>query len=183
MLNPSDAVVALIDIQERHYPHVLDGEGTLARVCAFLRAARALDVPLLWTEQAPRAFGPTLPAVAALLEGVLAIPKKAFGAFGEPAFARAVEATGRRSLYLVGVETHVCISQTALAGLERGLEVVVLADCVTGRHARDHEVALARLARAGATITTWEAAVYEWMGTAEHPRFKAVLEIVKAAAP
>jgi len=80
---------------------------------------------------------------------------------------------------LVGTETAICILQTGLGALERGLGVVVVADCVGGRHALDHDLALKRLARAGAVLTTWESLAYEWLRQARHPGFKDVLEIVK----
>ena len=179
LLDPREALVAMVDIQANHYPTVVRGDETLERMVRFVRAARVLEVPVVWTEHYPRAFGPTLTPMAAALEGLEPIPKTDFGCFGEPLFVEAVEATGRTCLVLVGSETHICIGQTALMALERGMEVVVLADCVTARSALDHDVALGRLGRAGATITTWEALVYEWMKRAGHPRFKQVLPIVK----
>ncbi len=174
-----DAVVAMIDVQENHYPTVSRGEETLDRMVRFLRAARVLEVPVVWTEHYPRAFGPTLPPVAAALEGGQPIAKTSFGCFGEPGFAEAVARVGRSTLVLVGTETHICIQQTGLMALERGMAVVAVADCLTSRGSLDHDVALGRLRSAGATVTTWEALVYEWMRAAGHPRFKQVLPIVK----
>ncbi len=179
LFDPGDAMVAMVDIQANHYPTVARGEETLERMVRFVRASRVLDVPVIWTEHYPRAFGPTLPPMADALAGLEAIPKTDFGCFGEARFAEAVEASERSCLVLVGSETHICIAQTALMALDRNMDVVVLADCVTARGELDHDVALQRLARAGATITTWEALVYEWMKRAGHPRFKQVLPIVK----
>jgi nicotinamidase-related amidase len=179
LLNPGDAVVAMVDIQANHYPTVIRGDETLDRMVRLVRASRTLEVPVVWTEHYPRAFGATLPPLAAALEGLEPIPKTSFGCFGEPRFEAAVAATGRRSLVLVGSETHICIAQTALMALERGMDVVVLADCVTARGELDHDIALRRLERAGAVITTWEALVYEWMRKAGHPAFKQILSIVK----
>jgi len=179
LLDPADALVAMIDVQENHYPTVLHGPITLVRLVRFLRSARLLDVPVVWTEHYPRAFGPTLAPVADALEGCSPIDKVSFGCFGEPRFAEAVERAGRATLYLVGTETHICIEQTALTALSRGLEVVLLVDCLTARTRLDHEVALERLAAAGARLTTWEAIVYEWMRTSRHPAFKQVLPVVK----
>ena len=179
LLDPSEAVVALVDIQQNHFHTTFDAEGTLDRMVRFLGSARLLDVPVAWTEHHPRAFGPTLPPLAQALSGLAPIPKICFGCFGEPAFAAAVEGTGRGVLYLVGSETHICIGQTALGALARGMGVVVVADCVNARHRSDHDVALGRLQAAGAVVATWEAVVYEWMRDARHPRFRQVLALVK----
>lgn len=179
LLNAHDALLAMIDLQENHYPSVVDGEATLDRLARFVTAARLLDVPVVWTEHYPKAFGPTLDALARPLKGLAPLAKTSFGCFGDPAFAEQVEEWGRRTLVLVGTETHICVQQTALMALDRGMGAVVVTDCVTARNERDHEVALGRMERAGAVLTTWEALVYEWMRGAGHPVFKRVLPLVK----
>ncbi len=179
LLESNDALVGLIDVQANHFPTVADGPAALDRMVRFVRAARLLDVPVVWTEHHPRAFGPTLPELQQALQGLEPLPKLSFGCFGEPRFAEAVERSGRQTLYLAGTETHICIGQTALAALARGLRVVLPVDCLGARHPEDHITGLRRLERAGAVLSTWEAIVYEWMRDARHPRFKAVLPIVK----
>ncbi len=181
LLKPAAAMVAMIDIQQNHFPTVVDGTATLERTVRFLTAARLLEIPVLWTEHYPKAFGPTLPVVAHTLDGLEPIAKTSFGCFGEPRFVRALNRMGRKELYLVGSETHICVEQTALVALEKGLKVVLVADCLTARAPHDHRHALERMAQAGAVVTTWEALVYEWMGHAGHPRFKQVLALVKGA--
>ena len=179
LLDPAEALVALVDIQQNHFRTTFDPTPTLECMVRFLRAVRALGVPQVWTEHHPRAFGPTLPALGEVLAPLVPIPKISFGCFGEPAFVEAVDASGRGVLYLAGSETHICIAQTALGALARGMGVVVVADCVNARGRFDHDVALRRLEAAGAVIATWEAVVYEWMRDARHPRFRDVLAIVK----
>ncbi|MBN1336381.1 MAG: isochorismatase family protein [Deltaproteobacteria bacterium] len=179
LLDASEAMVALVDVQKNHFHTTFDPQATLGRMVRFLGAARILEVPVVWTEHHPRAFGPTLPPVAEALAGLVPIPKTSFGCFGEPVFAEAVRATGRSVLYLAGSETHICIGQTALGALERGMDVVVVADCVNARARMDHDTALGRLERAGAEVATWETVVYEWMRDAHHPRFRQVLALVK----
>ncbi|MBN1774078.1 MAG: hydrolase [Deltaproteobacteria bacterium] len=181
LLERDDALVALIDVQANHFPTVADGPVVLDRLVRFVRAARLLEVPLVWTEHHPRAFGPTLPELRGELDGLEPIPKLSFGCFGEPRFAEAVERSGRGTLYLVGTETHICIGQTALAALARGLRVVLPVDCLGSRHPIDHATALRRLEQAGAVPSTWEAIVYEWMRDGRHPLFKRILPIVKGA--
>jgi nicotinamidase-related amidase len=181
LLDPADALVGMIDIQENHYKSIPDGGPVLDRMIRFVRAARVLDVPIVWTEHHPRAFGPTLPPMREALAGLEPIAKRSFGCFGEPRFAEAVAASKRRTLVLVGAETHICIQQTALGALERGMGVVLVADALTARTPTDHEIALRRLELAGAVPASWEAVVYEWMRGADHPKFKQVLPIVKGS--
>jgi nicotinamidase-related amidase len=179
LLEPEQALVVLVDIQKSHFPTVLDGDQVLDRTTRFLRAARLLDVPVVWTEHYPKAFGPTLAPLQEALAGLEAIAKTSFGCFGEPRFASAVEAAQRKHLYLVGSETHICIQQTALMARQREMAVVLVVDCVTARGRCDHEIALKRLAAAGVMLATWESVIYEWMRGAGHPRFKQVLPLVK----
>ena len=179
LLKPSAALVATIDIQQNHYHTVVSATATLERTVRFLKAARLLEVPVVWTEHVPRAFGPTLPVVRDALRGLEPIAKSSFGCFGEPRFGRAVARLGRKELYLVGSETHICIQQTALAAMAKGSKVILIADCLSARAPHDHNYALQRMSRAGATVTTWEAVIYEWMRGASHPRFEQVLALVK----
>lgn len=182
-LDPQKALVVLVDIQENHFKTTFDGPETLDRGMRFLKAAQVLGVPMLWTEQYPKAFGPTLAPLRELMAagapGLEPIAKTSFGCFGEPAFEKAFNDIGRPVLYLVGSETHICIGQTALQALDRGIEVVLVADCVNARGRQDHALGIERLRRAGVIVTTWEAVIYEWMGGAKHPAFKAILPIVK----
>ncbi len=178
-LDPANAVVALVDIQKNHYSTVFDGDARLDKAVRFIKATRILDVPVVWTEHYPRVFGPTLRPLADVLWRLTPIPKLAFGCFGEPAFEKAIQEHGRGVLYLLGTETHICILQTGLQALERGMGVVVMTDCVTARGRNDHDMAIERLKAAGALLGTWESVVYEWMKGGDHPMFKRILSLVK----
>jgi nicotinamidase-related amidase len=179
LFEPSAAIVAMIDIQQNHFHTVVDGTATLERAVRLVRAARLLEVPVVWTEHYPKAFGPTLPVMADALEGLEPISKTSFGCFGEPRFVRAMARLGRKELVLVGSETHICIQQTALTALARGMKVILVADCLTARAPHDHRHALDRMRQAGAVVTTWEALVYEWMRSPANPRFEQILSLVK----
>ncbi|MBM4319098.1 MAG: isochorismatase family protein [Deltaproteobacteria bacterium] len=179
LLRPDESLLAVIDVQESHFPQVFDRAGVLDRICRTVEMAHLLHVPMLLTEHYPKGFGPTLPVLRQLLNGVEAFPKRAFGCFGCPDFERAVRGAARSHLVLVGTETPICILQTALGALERGLQPVVVADCVSARRTLDHDIALRRLERVGTILVTWEMLAYEWMRTAEHSQFREVLELVK----
>ena len=179
LLRPENALLAVIDVQERHFPHVLDATAVLDRICRVVDMARLLHVPLIWTEHHPRGFGATVPTLAERVSGLTPLTKRVFGCFGSPDFERSVRHQALGHLYLVGTETPICILQTALAALERSLQPVVVADCVSARRALDHDLALRRMEQAGVILVTWEMLAYEWMRSAEHPQFREVLELVK----
>ena len=172
-------VVLVVDVQESHYPHCVRTEETLATMVRVVRAAAVMDVPVVLTEHYPKAFGPTVPALAEALAGAEPMAKISFSCLGDPAIRARVEQLGARRLVLVGAETHICICQTALTGLELGLDVAVVADAVTGRKALDHEVGLARMRAHGVDVLTWEMLVYEWMRRGGTETFKRVLPLVK----
>jgi len=177
-LTPADTILCVIDIQERllaampHAAPVVEGAARLAG------GANLLGVRSLLTEQYPKGLGPTPPALAAILPPPLS--KMAFSCCGCEAFMAVFDGESPRpqAAILCGLETHVCIAQTALDLLARGLNVFIVADAVTSRHAVDHEIALRRLEAAGVVVTTTEAVLFEWCRTAEHPQFQAVRKLV-----
>lgn len=126
-------------------------------------------------------MGGTEPSIAALLPEPAA-PKMRFSSHGCLPSHGLFEG-GRNTAILVGIETHICVYQTAHDLLDDGLEVIVCADAVSARTIDRHEVGLARLRDAGAVVAHTEAIVYEWMRSADHPSFRDVLKLVKGAQP
>jgi nicotinamidase-related amidase len=168
---------------------VVDFQGKLARIVqdsdAVVQAARKLvagaillEVPILWTEQNPGGLGRTVPELADLLPGE-PIPKLSFSCCGERRFVEALERLGRRQVLLAGIETHVCVYQTAADLLAAGYEVEVVADAVSSRTAENRDVGLAKVQRLGAGRTSVETALFELLRGAEGPKFKQLLKIVK----
>ena len=186
----SDAVLVVIDEQERLTAAMGRREPVLKATERLLRVAALVRAPVIVTRQYPKGLGDTDIALGeAIVEaksaGVLAgvIDKVAFDCFGEPAFVKAVRDTGRRQLVFAGMETHVCIVQTALAALREGLDVHVIADACCSRDDANHELALGRLRRAGAVVSTSESAMYELVGEAGTEEFRSLLRIVKGQPP
>jgi len=174
-LDPVHSVLCVIDVQERLVAAMPEGDRVVARCGRLAEAARLLDVPALLTEQYPRGLGPTVPALATLLPRP--VEKMTFSCCGAADFAAAVPPGG--VAVLCGLETHVCVAQTAFDLLATGRDVFVAVDAVTSRHPVDHDVALRRLEAAGAVLTTSEAVLFEWCRTADHPRFQAVRQLVR----
>jgi len=127
----------------------------------------------------PKALGPTVPDIAELLTGEEPIDKASFSCAGHEAFNAKLEALGREQVLLCGIETHVCIYQTAMDLLARGLPVTVVADAVSSRTAQNRQIGLDRLATEGVILASTEMVLFELLRTAEHPRFKQIAKLVK----
>lgn len=176
-LDPASSLLAVVDVQDRLLPVIPDADTLVARIERLVVAAGLLGVRTVVTEQYPRGLGRT----AARLLPHLPEPqeKLAFSAAGCPGLADTGDAT---AVVLCGLETHVCIAQTALDLLARGLQVFLPVDAVASRHALDHDTALRRLECGGAIPTTAEAIVFEWLRDAAHPSFKDVQRLIREDA-
>ncbi|MCC6521835.1 MAG: isochorismatase family protein [Polyangiaceae bacterium] len=182
-VKPSRTVLVVVDIQERLAvampPEQLAAVERATRI--LLGAATELGAPVLATEQYPKGLGPTVPALRALLEpsGARPIEKLAFSACGEPRFASALDELTVEAAVVVGMETHVCVFQTVRDLVARGLEVSVPLDGVASRR-DDHRTAGLRLCeKAGATVTTAETLLFDWLGQAGTDAFKKLSKLVR----
>lgn len=145
-----------------------------------VKTFRALELPVIVTEQYPKGLGKTVEELTAVLgDDAEAITKTCFSSCGSnDVSARLLEVRARQVL-VCGIEAHVCVSQTVHDLLQRGLAVHVAVDGVASRKPRDRDVALSRMARAGAVLTTAEAAAFELLEDAKHPKFKDVQALYK----
>src|SRR5262245_1767906 len=169
-LNPKETIVLVIDLQGRLFPAMpeLSGGDLLRSATVLLEAAGLLGIPAIATEQVPDKLGPTLEPVVERLSALSAprIPKADFSACGEPAFNSALEQSGRRKAVVLGMETHICIFQTVRDLCGRGFSVHVPINGVASRR-DDHRATGLDLCRAaGATITTSETVLFDWLGRA-----------------
>jgi len=174
-LSSSTSMLCVIDVQERLVPAVANGHVVVARCRRLAEGARLLGVPAVLTEQYRKGLGATVPALAELLPPPL--EKLSFSCCGAEGFAAAIAARVGQ-IVLCGLETHVCVAQTALDLLAEGYAVFLAVDAISSRHAIDRDVALRRLVAAGAVPTTSEAVLFEWCRSASHPQFQAVRKLV-----
>jgi nicotinamidase-related amidase len=178
MLEIDNTVLVLVDFQGKLARIVQDSEQMIASACKLARAAAVLELPIIWTEQNPAALGPTVEELAGLLPGE-PIAKQAFSCWREPAFAKALTGMARQSVLLAGIETHICVFQTAADLCGAGYNVHVVAEAVSSRTAANRQIGLARIGAAGATVTSVEMAVFELLGAAGGEKFKEILKIIK----
>jgi len=165
----------VVDVQEAFRPAVLDFERVAHNAAVLIEGANALGVPVVATEQYPKGLGRTVPEVAKHLDGAEPLEKVCFSA----ADAEGFDLEGREQALVCGIEAHVCVSQTALDLLDRGLEVHVASDAVTSRTEENRDVGLRKLERAGAVVTSVETALFELLGAAGSEEFKTVQRLVK----
>lgn len=171
MLSRDRAALVVIDVQ-RGFSSYETFEPVAAACGKLLAAARILELPRVVSEQYPKGLGRTTPAVG--LEGEQPLEKTVFSA----ARAEGFDLHGAEQAIVCGIETHVCVSQTVLDLLDRGIEVHVPADAVGSRHEIDYRRGLARLERAGAVVSTVETALFELLERAGTPEFKAIQKLI-----
>ncbi|MDR1797017.1 MAG: hydrolase [Clostridiales Family XIII bacterium] len=179
-LRRGEAVVVVIDLQERLVPAMREGEKTVASAAKLVRGAGLLGVPVITTQQYTKGLGDTVDAVKAAYASFSYVEKSAFSAMGEPAFAEAIGASGRKSALLCGVEAHVCVLQTALDLLAQGYEVFLAVDAISSRFGPDEKCGVKRMVQAGVVPTTVESALFELLeNDSKSDAFKGISKLVK----
>lgn len=178
MLNKNKAVLVLIDVQGTLAERVDRADKLFECLRRLLAGMQVLKVPVIVTEQIPAKLGPTRSEFQPYLSSP-PVSKSTFSCCREPAFIRALEATGRKQVILCGIETHVCVYQTALDLIAAGYEVHLAADAVSSRDPVNKELALRRMETEGVKPAGTEMILFELLGDAAAPEFKAILQIVK----
>jgi nicotinamidase-related amidase len=182
-LDPQKSVLAIIDIQPTLSKTIFECSRVLERVGFLGKAANLLGIPIVATEQNPLRMGRTCDELINLLNDQATFSKMSFSAIGCEAFVDWLVSTGRSQVVLVGMETHICVSLTASDLLDRGFEVVVCPDAVSARTVERHKLGMERIRDAGGVPAHSESVVYEWVGSAESPNFKPILQLVKELPP
>ncbi len=179
ILRREDTVVVVVDVQERLLPHMANSEETARNCRILIEGAKILGLPLLLTEEYPKGLGPTTPALLEALGATRQIEKLTFSCVGSEEFRQALNDLNRRQLVLCGIESHVCVTQTALDLLAGGAQVHIAADAVSSRRAEHRLLALERLRREGAIITIVESVLFELMEVAGTDEFKAIAKLIR----
>lgn len=179
MLEIQDSRLVVIDVQGKLAQLMVDRDSLFKNIRILVQTAKTLEIPILWCQQVPEALGPTVPEIAELLAGQKPIDKASFSCCGEERFMDAFNSDDRDQVLLCGIETHVCVYQTAMDLMEEGLDVAVIADAVSSRTQQNKQIALTRLSDEGAAISSTEMAVFELLKTARHPQFREVARLVR----
>lgn len=182
LMSRGDSRLLIVDVQEKFVPLLWQSERTIDNCRKLIAGARILGVPTFSTEQYPKGLGATVPELASLLEPP--IQKLRFSCGEALDWGTAAEQPdGRHQIVVAGIESHVCVLQTTLDLLAAGFQVFVPADAVTSRSELDWQIALERLAGAGATIVTSESVLFEWCEVSGTPEFKQISALIKEPRP
>lgn len=182
LMRPYDTALLVVDTQERLLAVIPEAERIVWNCRRLVDGAKVVGVRIEVAEQNPEKLGPTVALLRERL-GDAAHPKLDFSCGACGSFFPAWEAAGVHRVLLCGIETHVCVQQTALDLLAAGYQAFVAADAVGARSSYDHEIALRRMDSAGVVITTTEAALFEWCGRAGTPEFRQLSALAKEPSP
>ncbi|MBI1899546.1 MAG: hydrolase [Planctomycetia bacterium] len=181
MMSAGDTALVIVDMQVKLMPLIPGQRRIIFNARRLIDGAKILGVPVAGTEQYPQGLGKTTPELASLLGELPSKVAFSCGACGE-IFER-FSSQGIHRVLLAGIETHVCVQQTALDLLASGFRVYLAVDALGARYAVDHETALKRMESSGATLTTTESALFEWCQQAGTPQFRQISQLVREAAP
>jgi nicotinamidase-related amidase len=177
LLDRSKSLLLLVDMQERLVPAMHNAGDVTDRCGILLKAAHEIGVPIFATEQYPKGLGATLPQFVEFASKRM--EKLEFSAYANIAIRDELKRAGQSQLILCGVEAHVCVLQTGLELIAAGYQVFVVGDAVASRRPESREIALQRLARAGATTITVEMALFEWLRSASAPEFRSISKLIR----
>jgi len=178
ILKKEEAVLVFIDVQGRLSERVYENETLFTNLLTLLKGTKTLDVPVIVTEQIPEKIGPTRKEFQEWINGPV-IAKSRFGCCGEKTFLNTLKNMKRKQVILCGIETHVCVYQTAIELLTNGYTVYAVADAVSSRDPANKELALRRMENEGVRLTGTEMLLFELLGDAKNRAFKSILQIVK----
>lgn len=176
LIRAEDSLLLVVDVQVKLAPLIADTPKIAATIVKLIRLARILEIPVLVSRQ--QNLGEIIEEIRLELGETSPVKKLAFSCFGEEAFARRLENVNRHTLILTGIETHVCVAQTALATPPH-IRPVVVADATAARSSFDHDLALGRLRDRGVLVTSADMLMYEWLERAGTEAFRAALPLLK----
>jgi nicotinamidase-related amidase len=178
-IKAKDCVFVQVDVQERLFPHIADNEELEKNLITLIKGLKLHEIPIIVNEQYKKGIGETIPSLRELTDEYEHFEKTTFSCCGNEDGLAAIKATGKSVVILAGIETHVCVLQTALDLLEEGLQPVLVTDCVNSRKAKDKDMAIKRLIQAGVIPTTYESLLFELTVNAKNPVFKEISKLVK----
>ncbi len=180
ILKPSQTALVIVDFQEAFRSAIPEFPQLVSHIWTAVRGFQILNLPIIITEQYPKGLGRTAEEILlALPEDFEFIEKSAFSSCGAAAFTEKLKSADISQVVLAGLETHICVNQTAHDLLNENFEVHLLYDCVGSRFTRDKETALRKLEASGVVPSTVEMALFELMTDAKNEQFKTIQELIK----
>jgi len=179
MLTIENTMALIIDFQDRLMPAIHNYQELIVKTAILIEGLKLLGVPIVTTQQYTKGLGATVPELSGAVGGSGYVEKITFSCCKNEEFRGKLAKAGRKDIAVAGVEAHICVQQTVLDLLDHGYNVYIIADCVGSRREMDRLYAERRMERAGAVLTTSEAALFEMMVAADHPARKDISNLVK----
>ncbi|MEM2888093.1 MAG: hydrolase [Candidatus Bathyarchaeia archaeon] len=179
LMSKDEPILIIIDVQEKLFTHIAEKETVLENLEKIIKFMYIIKIPIIITEQYPKGLGPTVPEVKNLISDFKPIEKLEFSCFGSQEFRKALEKTGKKTLILAGIEAHICVTQTAIEGLENGYKIYVVEDATSSRNLQDKTTGINRMRQNGAIIISTEMLIYELLKKAGTLEFKETLKLIK----
>lgn len=179
LIERDKSCLLVVDIQEKLAPAVADPAAVIRNSAILMKAAVRLGVPTILSEQYPQGLGPTVPELRELAPNSARLSKISFSCAGDPGLSERVRQTGKSQLVICGMETHVCVLQTALGYSSHRYGTFVVADAVSSRAPANREMGLRRMAENGIELVTTEMVVFEWLAKAGTAEFKELSRLIK----
>lgn len=179
MLNADNTCLVIVDIQEKLLPVMDNPQRIVKNTSVLIQIANALNIPILWCQQVPRTLGSTVGEISGLLEDVEPINKSSFSCCGQETFMTRIDKLQAQTAIICGIESHVCVFQTAMDLIQHGLYVHVVADAVSSRTEENKTIGLNRMAKEGAVITSTEMLLFELLRDANHEKFRELARLIK----
>lgn len=178
-IDRANTAAIIIDVQERLYPIIHENEAMTKNIITLIKGLKALEVPILMTQQYTKGLGTTIALIKEALGDHEHIEKMSFSCCGDNGFMDTFEKLGKKNVILMGIESHVCVLQTALDLLDKGYTPVIIEDCVSSRKPNDKKIAVKRMRSEGAVISTCESILFELTVVSGTEQFKAISKLVK----
>jgi nicotinamidase-related amidase len=172
VLERGRSCLLIVDVQERLTPVMSDPRRVIHNCHLLMRAALTLGVPIVVSEQYPKGLGPTMVDLRPYIPGGGALAKLHFSAAADPAILACLEELGRDQVVIAGIETHICVLQTALDLATKGFLPMVVADACASRRVESEQMAWSRMRQCGVQLLSVEMAVFEWLDEAGTPEYQ-----------
>lgn len=169
----------IIDIQEKLFPVIAEKEDLVAKCRILIEGLLILNIPVVATQQYTKGLGSTIPEISSLFDPFSFIEKASFSCFDEPAYLSSLEQSGKRNVLICGIESHVCVLQTAIDLMENGFQPIVISDCTSSRDLNEKQIALQRFALEGIHVSTAESILFELTRYSTAAEFRAISKLVK----
>lgn len=181
MLSADNTYLVVVDIQEKLLKLMQNREQVVGNSAILIKMAHVLDIPILWCQQVPAVLGPTVHDLSEILMTADAKPldKTTFSCCGHDTFMNKIDELKPQTAIVCGIESHVCVFQTAMDLIQHGLYVHVVADAVSSRTNENKQIGLHRMAKEGAVITSTEMLLFELLRDSKHPKFRELSKLIK----